>query len=70
MSETKRIESGDGDFIRSAPNGTHVVIEVGEAAEIGSTNIASIWLTPEQADEHIRQVAAARVEISKARPAS
>lgn len=65
MSENKLIESGDGDFIRTSPNGTHVVVEVGD-----STNIASIWLTPEQADEHIRQVAAARVELSKARVAT
>lgn len=57
-----KIKSGDGDEISASSNGTYVVIEIE-----GEEN-ASIWLTPEQADEHTRQVAAARVELSNVRP--
>lgn len=61
------ITSGDGDNISVSSTDTCVVVEIAEA---GGSFSASIWLTPEQADEHIRQVAAARVELSKARPHS
>lgn len=67
MSAGKRIESGDGDYISASCNETHVVVTI---AVERAWEIASIWLTAEQADEHIRQVAAARVELSKARPQS
>lgn len=63
MSETKRIESGDGDRIYVFIDGTHVVVEVSEVDDIR----ASIWLTPEQADELVLEIAKARVELSKAR---
>lgn len=66
MSETKRIESGDGDEITVSHNGSHVVVRIFEAGD----GKAGIWLTPEQADELIREIAAARVELSKARPGS
>ena len=64
---TKRIESGDGDTVSASSNGTHVVVAIDDGA---LKAFASIWLTPEQADEIIREIAAARVEISKARPQS
>lgn len=59
-----KIKSGDGDEIRASSNGTYVVIEI-EGEEY-----ASIWLTPEQADELVREIAKARVELSNARPTS
>lgn len=66
MSENKLIDSGDGDFIRAYSNGSYVVVAIIDV----TIHAAEIWLTPEQADEHIRQVAAARVELSNARPQS
>jgi hypothetical protein len=71
MSTGKRIES-DGDFITAyaSSDGEHVVVGITEREGAHSTTTAMIWLTPEQADELIREIAAARVEISNARPQS
>ena len=74
MSGNKRIESGDGDEITVERDDNHVVIGIIEADGPHHRlpdcfpNIATIWLTPEQCDELGREIAAARVEISKARP--
>ena len=74
MSENKRIESGDGDEITVERDDSHVVIGIIEADGPQNRlpdcfpNIATIWLTYEQSDELIREIGAARVEISKARP--
>lgn len=61
------ITSGDGDNISVSSTDTCVVVEIAEA---GGSFSASIWLTPDQSDELFRAVAAARVEISKAKPTS
>jgi hypothetical protein len=67
MSNGKIIES-DGDFITAdaSSDGEHVVVGITERGD--DTTTAMIWLTTEQADELIREIAAARVEISNARP--
>lgn len=66
MSEQKRI----GRSITAYPsdNRTHVGVRITEGGV--PPRDASIWLSPEEADEHIRQVALARIELSKAKPKS
>jgi hypothetical protein len=63
---TTTIESGDGDEITVLSNDRY---GVGGIIEKTGESI-SIWLTAEQANELIRAIGAARVEISKARPQS
>jgi len=65
MSENKRIESGDGDEITVSLDDNHVVIGIVEAL---CSSRLTIWLTPEQCDELVREIGLARVEPSKARP--
>ena len=71
---TKRIESGDGDEIFVSIDDDHVIIGIIEPDGLENRlpdcfpDIATIWLTYEQSDELIREIALARREISKARP--
>lgn len=70
MSDPTHITSDEGDDISAfvSDDGKCVVIGIREAGQGADT--AMIWLSPEKADEFVRMIAAARVEISKAKPKS
>lgn len=60
-----KITSLDGTTLMVSSNGPYVLLSIVESKR---KSTSAIWLSVRQSDELIRNIAAVRVELSKARP--